>query len=41
MYFDNVSDLTAEGGIDCRNYGVVDGLIEMKRLFAEILRFTR
>ncbi|NLY17554.1 MAG: aminotransferase class I/II-fold pyridoxal phosphate-dependent enzyme [Clostridiaceae bacterium] len=35
--FDNVSDLTAEGGIDCRNYGVVDGLIEMKRLFAEIL----
>ena len=26
-----------EEGIDCRNYGGVEGLIEMRRLFAEIL----
>lgn len=35
--FENVSDFFAEGGIDCRNYGSLDGLIEMKRLFAEML----
>jgi len=36
----NVSDFTAEGGIDCRNYGGVDGLIEMKRIFAEMLEVS-
>lgn len=30
-------DLTAENGFDCRNYGLVDGLPEAKRLFSEIL----
>ena len=30
------SDLTAENGFDCRNYGVLDGIPECKRLFADI-----
>ena len=30
-------DCFAENGFDCRNYGVLDGIPEAKRLFAEIL----
>lgn len=30
-------DCYAENGFDCRNYGVLDGLPETKRLFAELL----
>lgn len=30
----------SEGGVDCRNYGLVDGLPEMKRIFAEILEVS-
>ena len=30
-------DCIAENGLDCRNYGVLDGLPEAKRLFAELL----
>lgn len=30
-------DCFAENGFDCRNYGVLDGLPETKRLFAELL----
>ena len=30
-------DFLSENGTDCRSYGVLDGLPEMKRIFAEIL----
>lgn len=30
-------DCISPSGVDCRNYGVPDGLVEMKRIFAEIL----
>jgi len=32
-----VYDCKAESGLDCRNYGVLDGIPECKRLFAEML----
>ena len=32
-----VYDCKAENGLDCRNYGVLDGLPECKRLFSEML----
>lgn len=32
-----VCDCKAENGFDCRNYGVLEGLPECRRLFAEIL----
>lgn len=35
--FSAVSDFKSEDGIDCRNYGLADGLPEMKRIFAQIL----
>lgn len=32
------TDAKSESGTDCRNYGLVDGLPEMKRIFADILQ---
>lgn len=34
---DSTADLTAEDGTDCRNYGVLDGIPEAKRLMAVLL----
>ncbi len=35
--YQQVTDFISEDGIDCRNYGIPDGLPEMKRIFAEML----
>ena len=40
----STSDLHAENGFDCRNYGILDGIPEAKRLFADrphLRRYTR
>ena len=34
---DSSADCRTEDGFDCRNYGVLDGIKEAKRLFAELL----
>ena len=34
------ADCTAEDGTDCRNYGVMDGIPECKRLMADLMGVT-
>ena len=34
---DCFTDLKCEAGIDCRNYGVMDGILEAKRLLGELI----
>ena len=36
MSVDLSGDFCSESGFDCRNYGILDGLPEMKRFFAEV-----
>lgn len=36
-FFDNIEPLISEEGIDCRNYGVLTGLKEVRELFAALL----
>jgi len=36
----SAGDFTASNGTDCRNYGGVDGIPEMKKIFADLLEIT-
>jgi len=36
----SAGDYTASNGTDCRNYGGVDGIPEMKKIFADLLEIT-
>lgn len=35
------SDLVCEEGVDCRNYGVIDGIREAKQLFADMMEVPK
>ena len=35
-----IDDYTAENGTDCRNYGGIDGIPEIKKIFADLLDLT-
>lgn len=35
--YENVDDFISDGGVDSRNYGILDGLLEMRKLFAQII----
>ena len=35
--FNSESDLKASNGLDCRNYGVLDGIPEAKKMMADIM----
>ena len=35
------SDLVCEEGVDCRNYGVIDGIKEAKQLFADMMEVPK
>jgi len=34
------ADLCCEGGVDCRNYGIIDGIPEAKKLFADLFEVS-
>jgi len=36
----SADDYTASNGIDCRNYGGIDGIPEMKKIFADLLEIS-
>jgi len=36
----SADDYTASNGIDCRNYGGIDGIPEMKKIFADLLEIN-
>jgi aspartate/methionine/tyrosine aminotransferase len=36
----STSDYTALNGVDCRNYGGIDGIPEVKKIFADLLEIT-
>ncbi|HOJ85228.1 MAG TPA: aminotransferase class I/II-fold pyridoxal phosphate-dependent enzyme [Thermoclostridium sp.] len=38
--FKNAENLISESGIDCRNYGAMDGIIEAKRFFASVFNLS-
>ena len=38
--FKYAKNLVSEDGIDCRNYGAMDGIIEAKRLFASLFNLS-
>jgi len=38
--FNNIENLISEDGIDCRNYGALDGICEAKRFFASIFNLS-
>lgn len=35
-----INDFIAENGLDCRNYGVLDGIPEAKKLFSEVMQVS-
>ena len=35
------SDLVCEEGVDCRNYGVLDGIREAKQLLADMMEVPK
>ena len=39
--FDSEADMVSEDGFDCRNYGVMDGISEAKRLLADMVGVSK
>ena len=41
MFSNSTTDLKCHEGIDCRNYGVIDGIQEAKELLADLIEVPR